>query len=43
MIEHFTQMWFIHGVAFDEEAAISTLTQLWAHAIGLPLTSRTNA
>ncbi|RZK95735.1 MAG: TetR/AcrR family transcriptional regulator [Rhodococcus sp. (in: high G+C Gram-positive bacteria)] len=43
MIEHFTQMWFIHGVAFDEEAAISTLTQLWAQAIGLPLTSRTNA
>ena len=36
MIEHFTQMWFIHDVKFEEEAAISTLTQLWAQALGLP-------
>lgn len=35
MVEHFTQMWFVHGVKFDEEAAIATLTRLWANAIGL--------
>lgn len=35
MVEHFTQMWFIHGVKFDEEAAVLTLTQLWAQALGL--------
>ena len=43
MIEHFTQMWFIHGVKFDEEAAISTLTQLWAQALGLPVPNRADA
>jgi AcrR family transcriptional regulator len=40
MIEHFTQMWFIHGVKFDEKAAISTLTQLWAQALGLQVSNR---
>ncbi|HEY2206287.1 MAG TPA: TetR/AcrR family transcriptional regulator [Pseudonocardia sp.] len=35
MVEHFTQMWFLHGVVFDEEAAVATLTRLWAQAIGL--------
>jgi AcrR family transcriptional regulator len=35
MVEHFTQMWFVYGVKFDEEAAIATLTRLWANAIGL--------
>lgn len=36
MIEHFTQMWLIHHVTFDEETAVATLTQLWAQALGLP-------
>ncbi|WP_168187072.1 TetR/AcrR family transcriptional regulator [Williamsia sp. 1138] len=35
MIEHFTQMWFIHGAKFDEDAAITTLTRLWSQALGL--------
>lgn len=35
MVEHFTQMWFVHGVTFDEELAVATLTRLWAQAIGL--------
>ncbi|MBI3225445.1 MAG: TetR/AcrR family transcriptional regulator [Mycolicibacterium cosmeticum] len=35
MVEHFTQMWYVHGVRFDEEAALRTLTTLWANAIGL--------
>ncbi|MFJ6263307.1 TetR/AcrR family transcriptional regulator [Rhodococcus erythropolis] len=35
MVEHFTQMWFIHGVTFDREDAIHTLTFLWAQALGI--------
>lgn len=35
MIEHFTMLWFVHGVEYDEEHAIETLTRLWAQAIGL--------
>lgn len=35
MIEHFTMLWFVHGVEYDETAAIETLTRLWAQAIGL--------
>lgn len=35
MIEHFTQMWFVHGASFDEETAITTLTRLWSQALGL--------
>jgi AcrR family transcriptional regulator len=41
MVEHFTQMWYIHGVDFDEDVAISTLTRLWAHAIGLDVAQKT--
>lgn len=35
MIEHFTMLWFVHGVEYDEELAVETLTRLWAQAIGL--------
>lgn len=35
MVEHFSIMWFIHGVTYDEEQSIASLTQLWASAIGL--------
>jgi len=35
MIEHFTMLWFVHGVEYDEEVAVETLTRLWARAIGL--------
>lgn len=38
MVEHFTQMWFVHGVSFDREVAIATLTTLWANATGLSST-----
>jgi AcrR family transcriptional regulator len=43
MIEHFTMLWFVHGVEYDEELAVETLTRLWAQAIGLsvPHTSAT--
>ncbi len=37
MIEHFTMLWFVHGVEYDEELAVETLTRLWARAIGLPV------
>jgi AcrR family transcriptional regulator len=37
MVEYFAQLWFIHGVTFDEEEAISTLTHLWAQALGLSI------
>ncbi len=37
MIEHFSMLWFVHGVAYDEEVAVETLTRLWAGAIGLSL------
>ena len=37
MIEHFTLLWFFHGVSYDEELAVETLTRLWAQAIGLRL------
>jgi AcrR family transcriptional regulator len=35
MIEHFSMLWFVHGVDYDEALAVETLTSLWAHAIGL--------
>ncbi|MFJ6263262.1 TetR/AcrR family transcriptional regulator [Rhodococcus erythropolis] len=35
MVENFTLLWFVHGVKYDEETAITTLTKLWAHAIGV--------
>ncbi|MFJ3952398.1 TetR/AcrR family transcriptional regulator [Streptomyces libani] len=35
MVEHFGLMWFVHGVPCDEDAAVATLTRLWAQAIGL--------
>lgn len=35
MIEHFTMMWFVHGVTYEEELAVETLTRLWAQAIGV--------
>ncbi|MEU1548291.1 helix-turn-helix domain-containing protein [Nocardia sp. NPDC005745] len=40
MVEHFTQMWFVHGVTFDHEEAIRTLNVLWAQAIGLKVPPR---
>ncbi len=38
MIEHFTLLWFVHGIEYDEDIAVETLTRLWAQAIGLRLT-----
>jgi AcrR family transcriptional regulator len=38
MIEHFTMLWFVHGVEYDEDLAVETLTRLWARAIGLSAT-----
>lgn len=35
MVEHFSLIWFVHGVGYDEDAAVATLTRLWAQAIGL--------
>jgi len=35
MVEHLSLLWFVHGVDYDEEAAVGTLTRLWAQAIGL--------
>jgi hypothetical protein len=35
MVENFSLLWFAHGGTYDEEAAVATLTRLWAHAIGL--------
>jgi AcrR family transcriptional regulator len=35
MIEHFAMLWFVHGVEYDEDLAVETLTRLWAQAIGL--------
>lgn len=35
MVEHFSLLWFVHGVDYDEDAAVATLTRLWAQAIGL--------
>jgi AcrR family transcriptional regulator len=35
MVEHFSLMWFVHGVDYEEELAVQTLTNLWARAIGL--------
>lgn len=37
MIEHFSMLWFVHGVAYEEEVAVDTLTRLWAGAIGLSI------
>ncbi|MGQ0482864.1 MAG: TetR/AcrR family transcriptional regulator [Pseudonocardia sp.] len=44
MIEHFTMLWFVHGVHYDEDVALETLTRLWAQAIGLsvPLDASTD-
>jgi AcrR family transcriptional regulator len=35
MVENFSLLWFVHGVDYDEDAAVDTLTRLWAHAVGL--------
>lgn len=35
MIEHFTMLWFVHGIEYDEDLAVETLSRLWARAIGL--------
>lgn len=37
LIEHLTMLWFVHGVEYDEELAVETLTRLWANAIGLSI------
>lgn len=37
MMEHFTMLWFVHGVEYDEALAVETMTRLWAQAIGLQL------
>lgn len=35
MVEHFSLLWFVHGVEYDEDEAVKALTKLWAQAIGL--------
>jgi hypothetical protein len=35
MVEHFAHFWFVLKQPFDEDLAISTLTRLYAQAIGL--------
>jgi AcrR family transcriptional regulator len=37
MIEHFTTLWFVYGVEYDEDLAVETLTRMWAQSIGLRL------
>jgi AcrR family transcriptional regulator len=37
MMEHFAHVWLALGEPFDEELAVSTLTRLWAQAIGLEM------
>jgi AcrR family transcriptional regulator len=39
MVEHFTLLWFVHGVDYNEDVAVSTLTKLWAQAIGVDATA----
>jgi AcrR family transcriptional regulator len=39
MVEHFSLLWFVHGVEYDEDAAVETLTRLWGQAIGLRKTA----
>lgn len=39
MVEHLSLLWFVHGVEYDEEEAVDTLTKLWAGAIGLTATA----
>lgn len=36
MVEYTCHIWFLHNVDFEEECVVSTLTTLWANAIGLP-------
>lgn len=38
MVEHFAHVWLGLGEQFDKQAAVETLTRLWAQAIGLRLT-----
>lgn len=33
MVEHLSVLWFVHGVEFDEETAVSTLNRLWARSL----------
>jgi AcrR family transcriptional regulator len=40
MIESFTLLWFVHGLEFDEDIAVKTLTRLWAQAIGLGMSNQ---
>lgn len=35
MADNFAYIWLVLGEAFDEEVAVSTLSRLWAQAIGL--------
>lgn len=35
MIEHFSMLWFVYEVEYDEDIAVDTLTRLWAQALGL--------
>lgn len=41
MVEQLGHLWFMHGVDHDHELAISTLTTLWAQAIGLTVPEST--
>lgn len=43
MMEHFTMLWFVHGVEYDEDAAVETLTRLWAQSIGLSVADEPTA
>lgn len=35
MVESFARRWYAHGVSYDVEHVVVTLSQLWARAIGL--------
>lgn len=37
MVESFARRWYAHDGTFDAEQVVSTLTLLWARAIGLPV------
>jgi AcrR family transcriptional regulator len=37
MVERFAQVWLLMGEPYDENAAVETLTRLWAQGIGLAM------
>ena len=35
MTDNFGYLWFVLGESFDDEQALTTLTQLWGNSLGL--------